>query len=1728
MEVFAGGDDVVGQKRKRKQPECKESQGAEVLAGEGIEGRFREEAGGNDCSQVWSSGNYGVFLDANGVQERLGENAGGNDVLALGGEVIPGWFTEVNAGSDLIPGRYGEVAGGNDGAILDCEGIWALFGEVPDGNNCPVRSGEVPGCGDSQTLPGEGVQGQSGDIVFRKNSPILVGEEFQGCSTAAEDGSGGLGLDNEGAPGRSGDADDNVCRKGKFGRPKGSKNKKKILDNAKFQEQSNEVAGGNGNMDEIIERKKGGRGRPKGCKKKKKILAAVENQGMRGFVVGGNGAKVEVIVRKKDGRGRPKGSKNKKKFLAAEENQGMCGFVVGRNGVKDEVIVRKKDGRGRPKGSTKKKKILAAEENQGMLGFVVGGNDAKDEVIVRKKDGRGRPKGSMKKKKLLAAEENQGMLGFVVGGNDAKEEVIVLKKDGRGRPKGSTKKKNLLAAEENQGMLGFVVGGNGTKDEVIVRKKDGRGRPKGSTKKKKILAAEENQGMLGFVVGGNGAKVKVIMRKKDGRGRPKGSKRKKKKILAAEENQGMLGFVVGGNDAKDEVIVRKKDGRGRPKGSKNKKKILAAEEIQENQGMSGGVASGNCSVDEIVRQKLGRPKGSKKKKWPIAADEAGEVGRGNDVGDENLKNSQFLKNETPILARKEDQGCKSGVAHKNDGRDQNVIQGSESEKPIGAPSWGEASTFAHESHAGDENVLQGSKAEKLILAAKEDQSQMGKAAYVIDGGDENVDRKRKRGRPKGSMKKPRVIIAGEVLSCSHKEEKVLVMNKDAGELLAESSSVQKRSRGRPRKHVDEFYKSACIKEENFTEKGKSNGLANSGLADAASRKKEQGSLMCHQCLKNDKSGIVICSNCRRKRYCYDCLAKWYPERTKKEVENACPFCHGNCNCKACLQADVVVKAGHIEADENILLQRLLYLLHKTLPLLRHIQEEQSSELNVEACIRGFQLTDEDITKSILDKDDRVYCDNCNTSIVNFHRSCPNPDCSYDLCLNCCRELRKGFQPGGNEAESSLHQFVERSHGQITDMKGQSSAYKKSFGQEGQAACPANDCLADMSCDFPDWRAKMDGSIPCPPKARGGCGAGILALRRIFEADWVDKLIKGAENLITNYEAPDVDFSLGCPFCLPVSSAGDDGKNHPEVRHAAFRVNSRDNFLYCPNSIDLEDSDLEHFQMHWMRGEPVIVRNVLAKTSGLSWEPMVMWRAFRSARRKLKEETFCVKAIDCLDWCEVEINIHQFFRGYLEGRRHRSGWPEMLKLKDWPPTNSFEECLPRHGAEFIAMLPYSDYTHPYSGLLNLATKLPAGALKPDLGPKTYIAYGTSEELGRGDSVTKLHCDISDAVNVLTHTTKVNIASWQCKVIDKLQKEYEAEDMHELYGWTCEASGTCKRKPPKQPHKVDSMDFEHEGKRNINGNDSFHENLMEEEKLDEELDRRTLPLLDSMDSGTVQPDRAQCILGYPASPESIVTVNTDGQFAGNLDTRDQSIDLHMHMLKEPSNFMQERDCAATYEFDTELVELKRCSSLCSGPAEFNLLPGIDLDNVMTEKNSCNQNYCQPCDVPTMQSISCKDSLGATISGNETNGSESIKAIPAVAEDSLQINSNCSEGLHGGAVWDIFRRQDVPKLIEYLQKHWKEFHHINNAPVNLVVHPIHDQTFYLNEKHKKQLKEEFNVEPWTFEQYLGEAVFIPAGCPHQVRNRQLIGWRLGWCCWIYRLCEIDFECVRVMHGK
>ncbi|GER34310.1 transcription factor jumonji (jmjC)domain-containing protein [Striga asiatica] len=493
------------------------------------------------------------------------------------------------------------------------------------------------------------------------------------------------------------------------------------------------------------------------------------------------------------------------------------------------------------------------------------------------------------------------------------------------------------------------------------------------------------------------------------------------------------------------------------------------------------------------------------------------------------------------------------------------------------------------------------------------------------------------------------------------------LKKDFMEVLDEynEDNINRRKGRSKTKYLNESPRGfACMEEEEVRNGSvKRTTFLASGLLDSTIQRELRG-FTCHQCSKSNKNSVIICSNCKRKCYCFECITKWYPHRMNEEVEKLCPFCCGNCNCEACLQADVVLPGCcQKEADGNIKLQRSLYLLFNVLPLLKLIQFEQKLELDFEFRMRGVLMKEEDIPVS---EDDQIYCDNCKTSIVNFHRSCDG--CSYD---------------------------------------------------------------------------------------------------RILVPNYIEELISTAERFTRNYRLPDKDFSQKCTVCVD--------NEFCEARKAANRRNNRDNFLYCPNALDLQAGALEHFQMHWRKGEPVIVRDSLSKGSGLSWEPMVMLRAFRNARKELNEETFFVDAIDCLDWWEV--------------------------------------------------------------------------------------------------------------NILTHTAEVKTPSWQKKVIQKLRSD-------------------VKEKGPDQQ---------------------------------------------------------------------------------------------------------------------------------------------------------------------------------------------------MAKDKEKGESFLSENAYGAAVWDIFRRKDAPKITEYLLKHREEFRHHNNSRVgNNVVHPIHDQVFYLDEKHKKQLKEEFDVEAWTFEQHLGEAVFIPAGCPHQLRNR------------------------------
>nr|GEW05472.1 lysine-specific demethylase JMJ25-like isoform X2 [Tanacetum cinerariifolium] len=277
------------------------------------------------------------------------------------------------------------------------------------------------------------------------------------------------------------------------------------------------------------------------------------------------------------------------------------------------------------------------------------------------------------------------------------------------------------------------------------------------------------------------------------------------------------------------------------------------------------------------------------------------------------------------------------------------------------------------------------------------------------------------------------------------------------------------------------------------------------------------------------------------------------------------------------------------------------------------------------------------------------------------------------------------------------------------------------------ACGYHMCL--VCCrDLRDGQLKLkigvDGSIPCPPNDTGGCDDGVLKLKRIMPDDWVMNMISNAQGMyITNTRCNKSQTYMECCMC--------------------YDENIK---LYQCSAKNLEPEDMQHFQLHWSKGEPIIVGDVVSTSSGLSWNPMVLWRAFHDFSNSSSDSdcyTYEVNATKCSDWSEVTLDLYKFFRGYIEA------WPMSIKLEEWKPHCLSEEVWPRHFVEFMKCLPFKDYTHPYAGYLNVANKLPDISFKLDMGPRMDIGYG--------GSITRLRCDKCDTVNVLMHTltTKLNM-------------------------------------------------------------------------------------------------------------------------------------------------------------------------------------------------------------------------------------------------------------------------------------------------------------------------------------------------------------------------------------
>ncbi|KAJ7567578.1 hypothetical protein O6H91_02G153700 [Diphasiastrum complanatum] len=771
---------------------------------------------------------------------------------------------------------------------------------------------------------------------------------------------------------------------------------------------------------------------------------------------------------------------------------------------------------------------------------------------------------------------------------------------------------------------------------------------------------------------------------------------------------------------------------------------------------------------------------------------------------------------------------------------------------------------------------------------------------------------------------------------------------------------------------------------------------------------EQGK-SCHQCQRNERGAIIFCVKCNR-RYCLCCLTKWYPDLSEQEVAKACPSCRGRCVCKLCPHSK-----GHSKEEVHMnkleRLKCLHYLLAIIIPFLKQLNEDQRLELELETTLRGHPITK--LVRAPIGRDDCVLCDHCGTSIVDFHRSCP--DCDYDLCLTCCKELRQGKQPGAENPLPSPElpgkelrpEEVDQiptdniSLGNVPTCSHSDESLEKATSEAVGASGTANKVefeISHVASQSTVWRANEDGSIPCAPAERG-CGSPFLILKSLHRANYLENLVKEVEGFGDCSVVPCISECESCAICdaeNPVST----GKDSSFLRLAAQRSNMIDNHIYTTHYQDAKDRGLQHFQRHWVRGEPVIVKDVHRALSDVCWEPMAMWRATQElARSYMHYDSKFVTAIDCFNWREVDVSIYEFLNGYEVGYIDHSGSPKMMKL-DWPSSNIFGERLPRHYAEFTRCIPFAEYTHPKKGILNLAAKFPEGAAKPDLGPKSYIAYGVDGELGIGDSVTKLQIGASDMVCVLVHTSETKLTPGQWK------QAHHSREIHEAGSETSQDAGPS--------GKV----FDQRGLKRCTkvGEKDFHMNS---------------------------------ILHGHKTPEDV--------------------ELHVPVELSDDEYLYMKESAPTSQ-----------SSFMNNPV------------LRTEKGRWEtETAVKSKDLPSCSSeetnMEQNDSSQKQHHGELAYASESNDGIVG-ASSSVRVIE------HGGAVWDVFRRQDVPKLREYIEKHLKESKYRGASEV---VHPLHDQFFFLNEEHKRKLKEEFQIEPWTFEQNLGEAVFIPAGCPYQVRN-------------------------------
>ncbi|KAJ3411283.1 hypothetical protein HDV05_002429 [Chytridiales sp. JEL 0842] len=430
----------------------------------------------------------------------------------------------------------------------------------------------------------------------------------------------------------------------------------------------------------------------------------------------------------------------------------------------------------------------------------------------------------------------------------------------------------------------------------------------------------------------------------------------------------------------------------------------------------------------------------------------------------------------------------------------------------------------------------------------------------------------------------------------------------------------------------------------------------------------------------------------------------------------------------------------------------MHILAKTLPTFSKLIHDE-----IEPFFASSTESNKAVYKPSFEKDGRYLCDTCSASIFLYYYCCCV--CAREICWECYHDLQTKDEylkdhtqyheqdppEEPNKTTETFDNFTIEfdDSDSISSYSSSSTGPNRSSKRRTNSRTQLKHSLYPQTSSFPEKHTtcKID-SVHLKEH--------MIPIHRFQVAEY--------EEMKTRMQTVErwVDYQKD-----ELGNTAFDGRwmNILDREGVSIRVEERS--LELKRISALDEKGYEVFLGEFSKGKPVLVydchkipssvENVEEREVGIGehWEPE--W----FLRNHGHEEALVAN-------CETAglggMKVSRFFEGFGKGEgsvKRKDVW----KLPDWPTTTDFETKFPLHFADFYKMVPFAKYT-ARNGSLNIAARLDEIYLPPDLGPKMYIAYGSSDDAGpRGFGTTPMHLDMADAVNIMMYSSSSPATSFE---------------------------------------------------------------------------------------------------------------------------------------------------------------------------------------------------------------------------------------------------------------------------------------------------------------------------------------------------------------------------------